>query len=405
MAAQTTYRITFEPGEQIFAEGDSGDYAYIIQQGHVELSIHANDDRVILATLSKGEIFGEMALVDSKPRTASASAMDRVELLGIHRDYVEQKLAQTDPLVACFVRVILERYRNTLSHSLPTPAPSPHALYLHDLDLTTHRVEVDVGLREALVSGYLVLFYQPIIDLQTRQLAGCEALLRWRHPERGLIMPANFIEIAEDTGLILPIGEWILSRACQDLIQFNHIRHSLHKETHQAPLYMSVNLSGRQFEQPHLVDRIEEIVRSAGVSPRRIKLEVTESLLISNPAAAAEVLKGFKERGFSIAIDDFGTGYSSFSYLHRYPIDTLKIDRAFVSSMLEDKRSAKIVHALVSMASSLDMSVIAEGIEKTEEMALLHQYGAHFGQGFLFSKPLSYEGFSALLHQPLVPES
>jgi EAL domain-containing protein (putative c-di-GMP-specific phosphodiesterase class I) len=399
------YRQRFAAGARIFTEGDAGERAYIIVEGRAELFTRVAGQRLTVARRGKGEVIGEMALVDGKPRTASAEALEPMEVLVIDRDYLEQRLAHTDPLVSAFIKVILERYRDMWYRqdgAVPfapleeAPAPSRHA-YQEDLDLTTRRLESEHDLGRALDEGELDVFYQPIVELKGRRLAGCEALIRWHHPQRGLVPPIEFIGLAEETGLIVPIGLWLFERVCRDLKTFDEIRRA--SDPSSAPMYVSVNLSARQFEEPDLLSSFANLLTATGSDSRRFKLEITESLLLGNPESAERFLQGFKDLGFAIAIDDFGTGYSSFGYLRRYPIDTLKIDRSFVSTMLDNPKSAEIVHALSSMATELGMSVIAEGIEQEPEAERLQGLDCGYGQGYHFSKPLPSADFGRFLQQ------
>lgn len=402
----SSHRKVFEPGAEIFSEGDEGDYVYFIHRGKVELSTTSGGSRKVITTLSEGDVLGEMALVDKKPRTATAVALTRVELLASHRDFLEAKLAHTDPMVSLFIRVIMERYRSILRGSKDTttsPAAEPKS-YLDQLVQTTARIEVDLGLNEALSRNELRLAYQPIVNLETRRIVGCESLIRWQHPERGLIGPGAFLATAEDTGTIIPISRWIVQQACSDLQHLDAARARNPLARNVPPMYISINLSGRQFEDPDLAEEVYELVTGTGADPRRIKLEITESLLIESPDRAARILNAFRDYGFSIAIDDFGTGYSSFNYLCQYPIDTLKVDRSFVLSMRQDHRSSKIVHALIIMANSLDMTVIAEGIEHEDEAIRLAGFGAENGQGYLFSRPVPLEALVDVLENEPIRE-
>lgn len=390
-------RRVYERGERIFSEGDWGGTAYIIQRGQVELTRSVGTEIARIALLDPGELFGEMALVDGRPRTANATAVDAVELLTIDRAYVEKKIAETDSLVALFMRVIMARFRDQLSRNPYSAsgrvdeggAGHVELSYADDLVRTTRRMEIDSALRQALDTSEFALFYQPIMNLHTGGLAGCEALLRWRRRGAEVTSPDQFVPLAEDTGLIVPIGEWAFGQVCRDLEVFDRTIPALDK----SPLYVSVNLSGRQFQQADLVQRFQLLAAAAGADPGRIRIEVTETLLIDNPTDAKRMLKDLRTLGFKIAMDDFGTGYSSFSYLHQYPIDVLKIDRSFTSGILSDARSASIVRALVAMADSLGMAVIAEGVTDPRESEYLRRVGCQYGQGYLFSPPLPIDAF------------
>jgi diguanylate cyclase (GGDEF)-like protein len=252
-------------------------------------------------------------------------------------------------------------------------------------------LSLETDLRKSIELGELLLNYQPIFSLAGRGLVGFEALVRWRHPHRGMVPPAEFIPLAEETGLILRIGEWVLGEACRQLKEWRDGWDAAHG------LYVSVNLSGRQFTQTDLVDQVLRAASLAGLPLRCLKLEVTESLLMENIDTAAVKLEQLRRLGVEISIDDFGTGYSSLSYLHRLPIDTLKVDRSFVTRMSGEDENTEIVRTVIMLAKSLKMKVVAEGVETAGQEALLRSLGCDAGQGYLFSKPLAAEAVEALL--------
>ncbi|WP_268867404.1 putative bifunctional diguanylate cyclase/phosphodiesterase [Methylovorus mays] len=262
----------------------------------------------------------------------------------------------------------------------------------YSTDLTikaAERREVETNLRFALKKEEFLLHYQPLVDLATREIIGAEALLRWQ-PESGkLIMPDKFIGIAEETGLIIPIGEWVLRSACQVAVALNSGR--------REPVTVAVNLSTRQFLHNDLVSSIQTILTETGCHTDWIKLEITESLLLENTDNIQHMLQSLSAMGLCISIDDFGTGYSALSYLHRFPVRELKIDRSFTSDITDNAERALIVQAIVSLASNLNKNVVAEGVETLEQADYLHKMGCPQAQGYLFSKPLPLEQFVALL--------
>jgi diguanylate cyclase (GGDEF)-like protein/PAS domain S-box-containing protein len=271
-----------------------------------------------------------------------------------------------------------------------------NAFHFFTADINTRtraRAQMGLELRRALERREFSLAYQPKIDLTSGNPCGAEALLRWRHPERGLIAPVEFIPVLEETGLIVPVGEWVLKRACEDLKQW------LDRGAPAMPV--AVNLSARQFRQHDLEERIRSIVAGAGVDPSLIELEITESQLMHDPDHAVRVLRGLGEAGLRIAIDDFGTGYSSLAYLTRFPLASLKIDRTFVADVLDDEADATIVRTIVDMAHTLGFTVIAEGVELDSQAAFLRALGCEQAQGFLFARPMPADEFSALIAQRL----
>ncbi|MEA5536235.1 EAL domain-containing protein [Crocosphaera sp. XPORK-15E] len=256
------------------------------------------------------------------------------------------------------------------------------------------RWQLETDLRLGLERREFQLYYQPIISLKTRKIAGFEALVRWNSPQRGFVSPGDFIPVAEETGLIIPLGEWILTEACRQM-------RCWHEQFPQTPaLMMSVNLSGRQFTQPDLVKQIQHILDEAKIDSDRLKLEITESMMMNDVEAAIELLNRLKGLGLRLSIDDFGTGYSSLSYLHRFPLDTLKVDKSFVGRMEEGEDSSKyitIVRTIISLGHNLHLDVIAEGIETSAQLEILESLQCEYGQGYFFYKPLSHENAEALL--------
>jgi diguanylate cyclase (GGDEF)-like protein len=245
-----------------------------------------------------------------------------------------------------------------------------------------NRLHLETDLRKALAANQLFLMYQPIVSLQTGRIEGFEALVRWQHPQRGLISPAEFIPIAEDTGLILPIGEWVLREACAQFVRW---RRSMGPD---APRNISVNLSRNQLVLPDLADRVRRILEQTGMTPGNLHLEVTESAVMKDAEAAAGVLRTLKAIGVKVDMDDFGTGYSSLACLHQFPLDVLKIDRSFVANLDRGRDFAALVHAVTQLARNLNIGVVAEGIETINQTLILQSLECEFGQGYLFSKPM-----------------
>jgi len=251
---------------------------------------------------------------------------------------------------------------------------------MHTRAVTLLRLESD--LRRALEKDELCVYYQPIVSLASGELHGFEALVRWQHPERGIVSPDDFVPLAEETGLILPIGLRVLWDACNQLRKWQQYSLS------NRDLIMSVNLSGKQLMQPDLIERIEEVLHESQINPWHLKLEITETVVMENPELAAVTLAKLRSLGVRLSIDDFGTGYSSLSYLNRFPVDTLKIDRSFVTSMNAADENLQIVKTIVTLAGNLGMQVVAEGVETEEQLEQLRSLKCQYGQGFFFSKPL-----------------
>ena len=418
----------FDPDEFLFEEGDPGECAYIIESGSVEVSLDKGGRKLIIATLGAGEVLGEMAIIDSSPRTATARAIERTKVTAIPLAHVEQKIENADPTVRLFLLLIMERYRDLLSrlsHVFEGISPGgfdsakssednstlelknvmaqyldmqkristavrktvskPEKISIGESTLQDTKILVieEKRLKSALANDEFRLHYQPIIELATKKIVGCEALVRWQHPSGKLFPPSRFIAQAENTGLIIDLGYWIAEQACRFQKRLG--------SDFERPLFVSINLSGKQFEDQLLIPTLASIMDKAGATRELIKFEITESLLVANPELANKSLNELKETGAKLAIDDFGTGYSSFSYLHRFPFDTLKVDRAFVSAMLRNEKSNEIIKTLVNLSHDLGMDVVAEGIETDREAELLEQYNAKYGQGFYFSRAVTEE--------------
>jgi diguanylate cyclase (GGDEF)-like protein/PAS domain S-box-containing protein len=256
------------------------------------------------------------------------------------------------------------------------------------------RLETESELRRAIDAGELYTVYQPKVSLRAGELVGFEALLRWRHPRRGVVEPNEFIPIAEETGLIVPLGRWVLRDACRQLRAWQEACAG------QTPLEVSVNLSPRQFRDPSLIGSLREVLEETGIPPHTLQLEITESVLIEEQEEAFRVLGELSRLGVGLKLDDFGTGYSSLNYLCRLPCDSLKIDRSFVSQMCGSQSTLQVVRTIISLAQSLQLRVTAEGIETSEQAETLRNLGCDFGQGYYFAQPLSVEDATRLMQSP-----
>jgi predicted signal transduction protein with EAL and GGDEF domain len=255
------------------------------------------------------------------------------------------------------------------------------------------RLELENDLRHAVERGQICLFYQPIVNMRTRQLAGFEALARWNHAKRGLIGPTEFISLAEETGIIVPLGIWILEQACKQLAEWQQN----HPEI--ATITMSVNLSRKQLAMPDLLPRIRQILADTGVNPRFLKLEITESTMMQDADAALAVLKQIQAMNIQLHMDDFGTGYSSLSCLQQFPLDGLKIDRQFVSGIATRADHAAVLRAIVQLAHNLKIPLVAEGIETLDQIKVLDSLGCDQAQGFFFARPMDTESATKFIKE------
>jgi diguanylate cyclase (GGDEF)-like protein/PAS domain S-box-containing protein len=258
-------------------------------------------------------------------------------------------------------------------------------------------MKMETELRQAAEREEFLVYYQPIVDLSTLKIVGFEALLRWQHPERGIISPGEFMAVAEEMGLILPISWWVMAEACRQMQRWAVVF------PRSRGLRISVNLSGRHFQQADLLPKLRSILAETGFPAQRLCLEVTEGILIDNKEVAIATLEEIRAMGIPVYMDDFGTGYSSMSYLHRFPIDTLKIDRTFISGLNCEESSATIVHTILMLAHSLGLKVVAEGIETREQCRVLQALGCNYGQGYFFARPLSALQVEKLLARQSLP--
>lgn len=386
-------RRQFDRGTVIFEEREPASCAYVIETGLVEISTDVDDERRVLATMGPGQMFGEMAALDGTERSATATAIEDTELTLIVSDQLRSRVESAEPILKLLLSVILNRFRheqklfrhpgNGGCESLRPDAENIVSKGAID------KIKLESDLRGALEKRELALHDQPIVSLASGNIVGFEALLRWRHAELGMIPPQSFIGLAEETALIVPIGRWVLEQACRDLVRFQaHARDGLS---------MSVNVSGRQFAEPAFIGEIANVLTETGIAPETLKLEITESVLMDYRSAPLRWIEQCKRLGTQIALDDFGTGFSSLSYLVRFPIDTLKIDRSFVAAMHDDSRSLKVVRMINQLAHNMDFDVVAEGIEEPEQRTALARMGCELGQGFLFSKAVHFDEAIELL--------
>jgi len=390
-SAMSDFRRVFEPKKQIFNAGDARQNIYIIEQGQVEISSQRGGEPVPLMYLNEGDIFGEMALLDGAPRSTTATALKETSVFAISRDMVNSRLQGLDPLVRLLMSVLIERHRKGEGLSPEASDSQPHENMMSlewnvQKEMALKELGMVQNIRSAIDLKEFVPYLHPIVSLPDYQLLGFETLIRWQHPESGVIAPYDFIPVAERSGLIQELDLLMFREACYFVDEVQEAVGCCNRK-----IYVTVNLSGENFHDMVIVDKLKAILKETQVDAHCIELEVTETAFMNEPMVAQQVLKDLKNLGLSIALDDFGTGYSSLGYLHSFPIDTVKIDRSFVQNLSCDRRSLDIVRAIVMMAQSFGIQVVAEGIESEEEAAALVGVGCSVGQGFLFSQPLQID--------------
>lgn len=374
------YSESFKADAIIFAEGDAPNGAYLIESGRIEISTLQFGEHRVLDELGPGMLLGEMAVLDDSPRTATARAVTDCALTPIDADQFAERLAAADPIVRALLMSQLTRYRSALATLTGgTPGTENVALAQHGNADAFGKIRLESELRAALERKELEVRLQPIEEIVSGRIAGYEALVRWQHPERGAVSPAEFIRLAEETSLILPVGDYVLERVCDMLVEF--------KRRGRKPLpFIAVNMSARQLDDPKMVENILGRLHARGLPPDRLKLEVTESLVL-NSAHIAEFLASCHAAGMHVALDDFGTGYSNLGPLLTLSFDQIKLDGSFVKA-LDRPRGVAVVGVIVAMARALDCDLIAEGVETREQREVLHKLGCRYAQGWLVGKPI-----------------
>lgn len=374
------YSEPFKAGDLIFAEGDAPDGAFLIESGRIEISTTQLGERLVLGELGPGMLLGEMAVIDDSPRTATARALTDCRLTPIDAAQFAERLAAADPVVRALLMSQLTRYRSALAtltghgavrHAI-SRAPAGDA-YAFD------KIRLESELRAALERKELEVRLQPIEEIVSGRIAGYEALVRWQHPQRGAVSPSEFIRLAEETSLILPVGDYILARVCDMLAE-------LQRRGRKPLPFIAVNLSARQLDDPRLVERILAHLSTRDLPPDRLKLEITESLVLDQ-ACIAELLGRCHAVGMHVALDDFGTGYSNLGPLLTLNFDQIKLDGSFIKA-LDHPRGVAMVGVIVAMARALDCDLVAEGVETREQRTILHELGCHYAQGWLVGKPV-----------------
>lgn len=400
-------KIDVQAGVTLFSEGDPGDCAYYLESGEVEVSVVRQGSRVVVGRRGPGEMFGEMAVVDGQPRSATVTTVTPSSFVLVTREQMRARLEQADPVVRLCVSLLMDRLRSTLEQVRCSEAAAagsqregcgPAAAV--DRARAAEAIRLDHELETALAERQLEVHYQPIVDLRAgRRIAGFEALVRWRHPERGLVPPQEFLPAAEASGLIRKIDAWVVTEACAAVRRFEAAAAAGPRTRRsRQPLFVGVNVCGQDLTEAGFLGRLAGALRAADLRPGALKLEITETTLMA--ASAGEALRGARDLGVGVALDDFGTGYSSLSYLHRFPIDTLKLDRSFLKD-IDAAEPPPILLGVLRLAELLGLPVVAEGVEHGAQADLLAGLGSAYGQGFHFSKAVPAEAAAALLARGL----
>jgi diguanylate cyclase len=375
-------RIQLKSNQFLFREGDAPTVAYLIESGEVEVSTERDGGQWVLSKLGPGDLLGEMAVIDDAPRTASARALSDCVLFQIDREQISERLASTDPIVRALLEGQLKRYRGALA-TMQGKVNEEGTVSSASEVLGIKKIRLESQLREAINQGALDVRYQPLLHVPSNKIAGYEALVRWNHPERGPISPVEFVALAEETALIVEVGEYVFDTACAAVKTF------IERGADPKP-FIAVNVSARQLSHPGLIERIVARVDVAGVPKGSLKVEITESQAL-NYEMVEKIISLCHRHGIKVALDDFGTGYSHLTHLHKLAFDTMKVDQAFTRSMLEYPRSMAIVKAIVAMGKAIEADIVVEGIETEAMLQALRDLGCDYAQGYLIGKPQTLE--------------
>jgi EAL domain-containing protein (putative c-di-GMP-specific phosphodiesterase class I) len=361
----------------------------VIESGQLEVFRGSKSRRRLLALLGPGEVIGEMAVIDHGPRTASAVAKKPTRLRVITREHLESKVDAADPLIRVMLRLILQRYRATVAGKRGGGGRADQTR-----KAALGRLRFMQEIEQGLDREQFTLHYQPIVSLDGLSIAGFEALVRWNHPSRGLVPPVEFIPVMEESELIQRLGRWVLRSACSAVRRLNA------RADGAGPLFVCVNVSGRELANPAVIENISDALRGTGVPPSALRIEITESALVSNLDFAVQHIGRCREMGVQVAVDDFGTGYSSLNYLRHFAVDTLKIDRSFVRPVHSDEDNRKILRTIRDLAHAMNMTIVAEGVEELGQMRMLRDLGLECAQGYLFSRPAGESEAALMLDTP-----
>lgn len=364
-------------GEYLFREGDPPDCAYVIDSGQIEISTEKDGRKLVLSHLGPGDLLGEMAVLDDSPRTADAMAITDCRLTEIRRDQIQERLAETDSIIRTLMLGLLHRYRLGLSIARGRASYTDARAVAASNGKATEKMRLEAQLMAALATETLAVVYQPIYDLKRSRVCGFEALIRWDHPERGPISPGEFIALAEETSLIVPVGRYVLQQSCATLARFRAVHDDF---------YISVNVSARQSASMDFLDLVQAELARHGLETRHLRLEITESLTLDYRQVSALITR-CHQIGLKVALDDFGTGYSCLGHLHQLDFDVVKIDQGFTRQMLDSMRVSALVCGIVSMIHAIDAEIIAEGVESQAQGKALAELGVRYLQGWLVGRP------------------
>ncbi len=381
MIDATPARLEYAAGETIFLAGASGDSAYIVVEGAVEISTETARGRVVLAVLGPQECFGEMALLGQPLRAATARAVTATRLTALSRDYLEQSLEGADPLHRHLLHVTVQR----LQASFGLSGAQDRSGSEEDSRVAHERLRLAEGLRNGMRDGSLRMDVQPIVRLKDRRRVGYESLMRFESAELGAVSPSTFVPLAERDGLIVELGRWSVDQ----------VSALLRPLIGSEDLFVNINVSPTQFGDASFLQHLRRAIEGTALPPHHLHVEVTEAMVMADLDRGIAFLDACRQLGVPVMLDDFGTGYSAMSYLHRLPIDGIKLDRSFIVAAEHHAAARKVVGAVVRLAGELAIETVAEGIESEVQAAFCRDIGIGLGQGFLFGRPQRWQQYAA----------
>lgn len=388
--ALSVVEVNLKKGEILYRQGDPNDSAYVVESGEILLFDHVDGRRIDRERRKAGSILGETSILTGNPRAVTVEALVDTRLYRISAEDILQKYNELDPILRSCVETTIDfvsriNQPNALDATKTPVAPST----LRDADELIEQFKFELDIGKGLKAGQFFMNYQPIVHLNDGTIGGFEALMRWQHPDHGLVPPDRFISVAESMGSIGKLTEFALWEAASALSELSELA--------QMPLFASINVSGQDVDRSGFVDFLEHVLDINLLDPSQVKLEVTETALVPDSEQASRNLDHMRKLGCGISIDDFGTGYSNLGYLKALPLTALKIDRAFAGDAVGNAISRSIVRLLVGLGRELDVDVIAEGLETQEDVDLLRAIGCQYAQGFFFHKPMALEELKSIL--------
>jgi len=378
-SASTPLRIELPAGGVLFREGEASTTGFLLESGEIEVTIRIRGQPIVLSRLRAGDLLGEMGVFDGAPRSATATAITNCVLLPIDRNQISERLQKADPIIRALLEGQVRRYRGAIQAIRGVEAreqvepDTPTGADAGD------KFRLEAHLRQALANDGLDVRYQAILHVASGRIAGYEALVRWNHPDRGPISPMQFVGLAEESELIVALGEYVFDTACEA------VRSLLDAGVSPLP-FIAVNVSARQLEHPGLIERVVARVEAAAVPRGSLKVEITESQQLNHELVGASI-ELCHRHGIGVALDDFGTGYAHLTQMHALAFDTLKVDQAFSKGMLDNPRAMAIVEAIVHMARALGAEVVVEGIETEAMLDALRRLKCDYAQGWLIGRP------------------